>query len=516
MDMENPLSENVQEAELIHQLGNPHCYDHPTDSIQHVETHISHILLSGPFAYKIKKPLNLGFLDFSTLGKRQHACQEEVRLNQRLAPATYLGVVPITGSPSDPHINGTGAPFEYAVKMRQFPPDATLDLQAEHGQLTSTHIEAIGTSVARFHLEGCARTDADDPWGAPDQVWHPVAQNFMQISPLLTDLSDRQQLDALQKWSEFEHARLTPLMAARKRDGFVRECHGDLHLGNMAWVNGQLLIFDCLEFNPGLRWLDIQSDIAFCTMDLIQRDHMDWAWLMLNTWLEKTGDYAGLALLRYYMVYRALVRAKIAVLRAGQTNGLTHDAALAETHKLLNLATELTRPWPLRLDITHGFSGSGKTTATQSLMQIPGAIRLRSDIERKRLAGLDALAQSNSGIGQNLYTTDTTRQTYTTLAQLAGGLLDANWPVIVDATFLAHWQRDLLRKQAQSHGVPFHILDFEVPAATLRDRVIQRGRSNVDASEAGIDVLQHQMATEEKLAPHEQADVTRINLPLQG
>ncbi|MBT9590040.1 MAG: AAA family ATPase, partial [Thiobacillus sp.] len=258
---------------------------------------------------------------------------------------------------------------------------------------------------------------------------------------------------------------------------------------------------------PELRWIDIQSDIAFCTMDLIQRDHGDWAWLLLNSWLEKIGDYAGLALLRYYMVYRALVRAKIAALRAGQTHGVAHAAALTEAHMLLKLATKLTQPWPLRLDITHGFSGSGKTTTTQTLMQRPGAIRLRSDVERKRLAGLDALAHSHSGVGQNLYAADATRQTYTCLAQLAGGLLDAGWPVIVDATFLARWQRDLLRKQAQSHGVPFHILDFALPVATLRDRVTQRSRSGVDASEAGVDVLQHQIATEEKLAADEQADV---------
>lgn len=515
MDTENPLSENVSETGLIHQLGNPRCYDHPTDAIQHVETHISHILLSGTFAYKIKKPLNLGFLDFSSLDKRLHACQEEVRLNQRLAPTIYLGVVPITGSPTDPHINGTGAPFEYAVKMRQFPPDATLDRLEADGQLTAKQVEAIGTTLARFHLENCARADADSPWGDPEQVWQPVEQNFLQISPQLADPADRQQLDALQQWSESEHARLAPLMAARKRNGFIRECHGDLHLGNLAWVDDQLLVFDCLEFNPGLRWIDIQSEIAFCTMDLMQRGHGDWAWLLLNTWLEKSGDYAGLTLLRYYAVYRALVRVKVAVLRAGQTTGTEHDVALAEIHTLLNLATKLTRSWPLRLDITHGLSGSGKTTITRTLMQRPRAIRLRSDVERKRLAGLDALAQSNAGVGQSLYAADVTRQTYAHLAQLAGGLLDAGWPVIVDGTFIARWQRDLLREQAQSHGVPFHILDFEVPVATLRERILQRGDTGRDASEAGLDVLQHQIDTEEPLSADEREKTLPINAAMQ-
>ena len=511
MDAKTQPGGNIQAPELIRHLASPDCYDHPAGPIQHVETHISHILLSGTFAYKIKKPLNLGFLDFSSLDQRLHACQEEVRLNQRLAPAIYLGVVPITGSPAEPHINGAGPPFEYAVKMRQFPPDATLDRLEADGRLTATHIEAIGTTLARFHLEGCARADAVSPWGDPEKVWQPVAQNFLQISPRLTDPATRQQLDALQQWSESEHARLAPLMAARKRDGFVRECHGDLHLGNLAWVDDQLLVFDCLEFNPGLRWIDIQSEIAFCTMDLMQRGHMDLAWLLLNTWLEKSGDHAGLALLRYYAVYRALVRVKVAVLRAGQTGGTEHDAALAEAHSLLDLATKLTRPWPLRLDITHGLSGSGKTTITRNLMQIPGAIRLRSDVERKRQAGLDALAQSRSGVGQSLYAADATRQTYAHLAQLAGGLLDAGWPVIVDATFLARWQRDLLREQAQSRSVPFHILDFQVPVAILRERILQRGHTGRDASEAGLEVLQHQIETEEPLY----ADEMETTLPIK-
>ncbi|MGA9165715.1 MAG: AAA family ATPase [Thiobacillus sp.] len=497
------------QAELIRSLGNPGCYDHAAGPVRHVETHISHVLLSGEYAYKIKKPLDLGFLDFSTLDKRRHVCQEEVRLNRRLAPAFYLGVVPITGSPAAPRLNGTGEAIEYAVKMRQFPLDATLDRLEAQGRLTASQVEAIATTVARFHLEACARAEADSSWGGPQQVWQPVAQNFLQIAPRLEDPADRQTLDALQRWSMTEHARLTPLMDARKRDGFIRECHGDLHLGNLAWVDDQLLVFDCLEFNPGLRWIDVISEVAFCHMDLLQRGHAAWAWLFLNLWLEKTGDHAGLALLRYYAVYRALVRAKVAVLRAGQTSGPDHDTALNEARTLLQLATTLTRPLPLRLDITHGLSGSGKSTVTQTLMQTPGAIRLRSDVERKRLAGLDVLARSGSGVGQKLYAADATRRFYAHLARLAGEVLDAGWPVIVDATCLARWQRDLLREQARSRGVAFHILDFPIALDVLRERIVQRARAANDASEANLDVLQHQIDTEDPLGADEQADIFR-------
>jgi hypothetical protein len=377
--------------------------------------------------------------------------------------------------------------------------------------MTAQHVETIAATLARFHVEGCARAAADSPWGSPEKVGQPVAHNFAQIVPRLDEQADRQVLDALQRWSEAEHARLAPLMAARKRDGFVRECHGDLHLGNLAWVDDQLLVFDCLEFNPDLRWIDIQSEVAFCYMDLLQRGHADWAWLFLNVWLEATGDYAGLALLRYYAVYRALVRAKVSAIRSGQTAGPERDAAFAEVRTLLDLAMTLTRPLPVRLDITHGLSGSGKTTVTQKLMQTPGAIRLRSDVERKRLAGLDALARSGSGVGQDLYAANATRRTYDHLARLAGEILDAGWPVIVDATFTARWQRDLLRETSRVRGVQFRILDFPVAVATLRERIIQRSREGNDASEADLAVLQHQLDTEEPLAADELADIVSID-----
>jgi aminoglycoside phosphotransferase family enzyme/predicted kinase len=494
-------------ADLIRSLRDPACYDHPAGPVRVIETHISWILLTGEFAYKIKKPLDLGFLDFSSLDKRLHACCDEVQLNRRLAPDIYLDVVPITGTPAAPRINGSGEAFEYAVKMRQFAADATLDRLDAEGGLSARHVETIAATVARFHLDACARAAADSPWGSPDAIWRPVAQNFAQIAPRLADPADRTLLDALHRWSETEHARLAPLMAARKRDGFVRECHGDLHLGNLAWIDDRLLVFDCIEFNPELRWIDIQSEIAFAWMDLLQRGHADLAWLLLNRWLEATGDYAGLPLLRYYTVYRALVRAKVAAIRSVQTAGTERDTAHADVRALLKLATTLTQPAPPHLAITHGLSGSGKTTVTQKLMQSPGAIRLRSDVERKRLAGLDALAKSGSGVGENLYAADATRRTYEHLARLAGDLLDVGWPVIVDATFTARWQRDLLRDVAHARKLEFRILDFPVPLATLRERIVQRSRAGNDASEADLAVLQHQIETEEPLGADEQLEI---------
>ncbi|MDH4217121.1 MAG: phosphotransferase, partial [Gallionella sp.] len=346
----------------------PACYNHAVDKVQLIETHISWVLLTGEFAYKIKKPVNLGFLDFSTLPSRQQACDEEVRLNRRLAAEFYLGVVAISGSPEAPRIGSLYGgeqrdAFEYAVKMRQFPPDATLDRLSERGELGTAQIDLLAARLARFHLGECTIAPADSPWGEPEAIAQPVADNFEILAKHLCDREHHQQLARLQSWSDAEYQLLAPLMRERKRYGMVRECHGDLHLGNLAWAGGQLIIFDCIEFSPALRWIDVISEVAFCYMDLIHRQHRDLAFRFLNAWLEASGDYRGMALLRYYAVYRAMVRAKVAALRAAQSAG-----DYAEVSECLQLAEQLAKAAPPQLWITHGLSGCGKTTLSQSVL----------------------------------------------------------------------------------------------------------------------------------------------------
>lgn len=479
-------------------LTDPSCYDHPVRQLRLIETHISWVLLTGEYAYKIKKPVDMGFLDFSTLARRQHACAEEVRLNRRLAAEIYLGVIAITGSPAAPQINGRGEPIEYAVKMRQFLPDATLDRLEERGKLGIGQVDTLAVRLAHFHLAECVRAPITSPWGEPDGIARPVAENFQLLFARLRGTVDIQCLTALKNWSAAEHERLIPLMDKRKRDGWVRECHGDLHLGNLAWVDGQLLIFDCIEFDPALRWIDVISEVAFCFMDLLHRQHNGLAMHFLNAWLEVTGDYEGVTLLRYYAVYRALVRAKVAVLRAEQSDGSN-----AEASSCLHLAESLTGIMPTQLWITYGLSGSGKTTLTQSLLQEQGMIRLRSDVERKRLAGLGALTRSDSGVEKGLYTQHASHRTYEHLAHLAEGLLEAGWPVIIDAACLVRWQRDLFRNLAQRRGIPFRILDIQVDHAILRERISRRAAQGKDASEADLRVLQQQIGTARPLDPDE-------------
>lgn len=490
-------------------LGKQGCFDHAAERVRLIETHISWVLLTGDYAYKIKKPLDLGFLDFSSLELRKQACADEVRLNRRLAADIYLGVVAITGSPDVPHINGTGAVIEYAVKMRQFPPDATLDRLSARGELGAVQIDRLAERLSQFHLEVCQKAPADSVWGEPETIARPAIENFQMLAGCLKDPQQRICLDTLQGWSVAEHARLTPLLHERKRKGMIRECHGDLHLGNLAWVEGKLLIFDCIEFSAALRWIDVISEVAFCFMDLLHRDHRDLAMRFLNAWLETSGDYAGVALLRYYSVYRALVRAKVAALRAGQPGDSA--ASRAELNSCLLLAEQLAQSMPTQLWITHGLSGCGKTTLSQKLLQDYGMIRLRSDVERKRLAGLDALAHSGAGVGQGLYTKEASRRTYEHLSRLADELLSTGWPVIVDAAFLEHWQRDMFRAIARRRGVPVKIVDIQTDIAILRERVNQRAAQSGDASEADLHVLQYQIETAQPLGDEELGEVMAIS-----
>ena len=492
---------------LIHALLNhPGSFDHPVENLQLIETHISWVILTGAYAYKIKKPVNLGFLDFSTLEKRQQDCHEELRLNRRLAAEYYLDVVAITGSLDAPQVGGSGRAIEYAVKMRQFPTDATLDRLAERGELNEMHVDALAARLAHFHLYECEAAPVGSPWGEPEAIARPVEENFRILAGLLQGSSDRQSLAQLQAWSDAEHAHLAPLM----RNRTVRECHGDLHLANVAWADGKPVIFDCLEFDPALRWIDAISEVAFCYMDLLHRDHAQLAWRFLNAWLSATGDYQGLALLNYYAVYRALVRAKVAGLRAAQVaDALSVQSAHVDVSSCLKLAIRFTEKRQPELWITHGLSGSGKTTLSQALLEHRGMVRLRSDVERKREAGLEALAHG----GERLYTRQASRSTYGHLAELASGLLAAGWPVIVDAAFLERGQRDLFRNLAKRYEADFRILDMAVDPHVLRARVRQRQKKGTDASDADLAVLERQLLSAQPLEEDERVDTMPQLMP---
>ncbi len=496
---------------LIQALHDPACYDHPVQDIRLVETHISWVLLAGDYVYKIKKPVNLGFLDFSTLEKRRFYCGEELRLNRRLAESLYLGVSAITGSASHPVLNGNGEAIEYAVRMVRFPEEARLDRMLARGELGAAHIDSLAQELAGFH--GRIRVAGDgSPYGDPEHVYEPVKQNFEQIRPRI-EAQDRNLLQRLETWSEQSFSGLRRTFEDRKRQGFIRECHGDAHLANMVWLDGRAVLFDCLEFNENLRWIDTMSEVAFLTMDLDDRGHPELARHALNAYLEQSGDYAGLAVFRFYQVYRALVRAKVACIRLGQ-GGLNEEEKRRVREEYLgyvNLADRYTRAAPTALIITHGLSGSGKTWLSQQLLEALDAIRLRSDVERKRLHGLAPHQRSGSGIDSGIYTAEAGRRTYARLAELADTILQAGYPVIVDAAFLRRGQRDPFRALAKKARASFVILDIQASETALRERLRTRARQTREASEAGLAVLDHQLASREPLTADEKPAALAID-----
>ncbi len=489
---------------LIAALREPARYAHAVRRVELLQTHISCVLLAGDYAYKIKKPVNLGFLDFSTLAARRHYCEEELRLNRRTAPALYLDVLAIGGSASAPVIGGGGAAIEYALRMRRFDQDDLLDRMARRGALAPAHIDALARSLAAFHGQ-IARAGAGDAFGSPPRILAPALQNFEQMLPLAGAKADIALLARLRDWTAREHAALAPVFAVRKRDGWVRECHGDLHLGNIALLDGVPTPFDGIEFNPDFRWIDVMNEIAFLAMDLFDHGLPRLAFRFINAYLESTGDYAGLHVLRFYLVYRALVRAKVACLRAHQTGIAAHtkSAIEQEYRRHLHLAERLAAPAHSALLIMHGLSGSGKTTIAQDLLEALGAVRLRSDVERKRLFGIAAQARSGSGLDAGLYAAEANERTYARLAELAREVLGARYPAIVDAAFLKRVERERFAALARDAGARFLVAACTAEAATLRARVAARAAAARDASAAGLAVLERQIATAEPLAQDE-------------
>jgi uncharacterized protein len=488
---------------LVASLLRPAVYGAGCERVRHIETHISHVLLTGTHAYKIKKPVDLGFLDFTTLARRKLCCDEELRLNRRLAPQIYLDVVAITGTVDEPAIGGDGPVVEYAVRMREFAQEALASRMLECGLLSSAHIDALAAEVADFHAR-IASAVPETRFGTPATVLAAAQQNFAQVAPLLARSDDRATLDALSAWTMREHATRLAALDRRRHDGFIRECHGDLHLGNIAAIDGAMVVFDCIEFNPELRWIDVLSEVAFTVMDLADRGRGDFAHRFLDAYLERTGDYAGLAVLAFYLVYRALVRAKIACMRAAQlTPGDDRSALVEECRGYLNLAARYAGPRRPALVITHGLAGCGKTTWTRALVEATGAIRVRTDIERKRLHGVAALARSGSAIGTGLYTTEATKRTYRRALALADDVIAAGRAAIVDGTFLERWQRDLFRERATALGVPFAMVAFAASDATLERRIVERAQRTTDASEADLAVLDAQRRAREPLADDE-------------
>lgn len=477
---------------LVAQLRRPAAWPCPVGEVALIETHISTLLLAGDRVYKLKKPVALGFVDFSTLQARREACEQELRLNRRTAPRWYQAVVPVLQGPDGPRFGADAPPdgpvLDWAVQMQRFDDSERFDRLADQGRLGPQHIDRLAEAVLRLHAP---LPPAPPGHGRADLARHWARENIAELRALLApgDSADAALLAALDGWTEARGAQLAPLMELRRATGHVREGHGDLHLANIVWDQGQAVLFDALEFNDTLRHLDTVADLAFAYMDLQAHGLPRLAWRLVSAVFEANGDYGGLPLLAWCAVYRALVRAKVALLSAA-------DAAHRDqARRYLQLAAQLAglgaaARRPLLL-LTCGVSGTGKSTVAAALAERRGAVRLRSDVERKRLYGLAPTEVAPAGV--ELYGADATRRTYERLQEVAALALQAGESVVVDAAFLRRAERDAMRALAAAHGADCRVVLCQAPKAVLRERLLARRARGGDASDATPEVLLQQL-----------------------
>ena len=494
-------------------LLNPSIWPDRPERVELVETHISCVFLTRDFAWKIKKPVSFDFLDFSTLEQRKHFCEEELKLNRRAAPDLYLDVVPICGTVAQPTVGGADEPLEYAVKMRRFDDVGLLARMAAEKRLTPALIDHLAETIAELHTM-IPEAGSNSPYGKPADIAHDALDNFSTIEQLANgDAFHEAAVRYLKKWTIEEGTRLESLLGRRKAEGFVRECHGDLHLRNIVECDGRPCLFDCIEFNVGFRWIDVISEIAFLIMDLEEHGEEQLARRLLNRYLERTGDYEGLKVLRYYLVYRAMVRAKVDMIRLRDRaqSAAQRRVLLNEFGNYLSIADQNAERTPPALFIMHGPSGSGKTTMSQRIIENHPMIRIRSDIERKRLHGVGETNRVTGAMTERLYSPHASRRTYAHLSFLAGTIIDAGFPVVIDATFLKADERDQFRKLAHKLDVPFRIITCQASEEELEARVASRDVHNQDASDAGVSVLKKQLNVETGLNDEPSAELIFVD-----
>ncbi len=485
-------------------------FPHAVANLRLKETHISWVLLTGYFAYKIKKPVRYPFLDASTLERRRALCEDELRLNKRMAPDLYVEVVPITLHDNQLQIGGKGTPVEYAVQMHEFESSQELSHQLGEGQVTLHDMAVFAARLADLH-DRAAAAEATGPYGDFSLVRMQMLDNFAPLRKHLRDPAAAELIEWLARWTGQALLQQESLIRSRKLNGRVRECHGDLHARNIVRWRQHWTPFDCIEFDPQLRWIDVMSDVAFLFMDLIAHGRRDLAYEFLSRYLEVAGDYPGLRLLALYCAYRALVRAKVDALNAESSSSETAHALEMRLLDRLKTAVGFTnRPVPF-LILMHGVTACGKSWLSERLVPTVHAVRIRSDLERKRLAGVAPLSRRQLGVREGNYSAAFTESTYARLLSAASDALDAGINVIVDASFLDRKYRQLFQALAGERRCKFLIASCHADRSTLETRLKQRASYGLDPSEATPAVLEEQLRSADPLVDEEKELCTHID-----
>jgi uncharacterized protein len=465
------------------------AYPHAVRSIELIETHMSWVLLTGEYAYKIKRPVHYPFVDLRARAVRARLCEEELRLNRRFAPELYLALAPICEVGGQAVIDRPGRVIEQAVRMRQFDRAQELDALLRAGRVEPAELEAFGAALMQIHAQ-LPRVQPPDSRGTARAVRTVILSNLEQAAQALAALDRPHAIEALRTRVIEQLDASAAVIDARWAAGCVRECHGDLHARNIVRLDGGLVAFDCLEFEPTFRWIDVAEELAMLLADLDWREQPRLAHAFLGGYLAASGDYQGLRVLPLYRAHCALVRAKVAALNAqAAAEPLLRESAVAEMDALVDRAGRALRRRMPRLVLLCGLPGSGKTWLSKALGVRLGAVLLRSDVERRRLAGLPPQARSDSPPGSGLYTPEAGTAVYEHLAQCVQDVIGGGFTAIVDASFALQEDRQRMAALAHRLGARCWLVHCSAPYALLQQRIAQRQRKGEDASEADAAVL---------------------------
>jgi len=481
------------QIKLVAFLKEPKNYPHSVQHITHIETHISHLFLTGDFAYKLKKAIKFDFLDFSTREKRKKFCNEEIRLNSRFAPEIYVQVVPILEAGEKLFFESEaseGIEIDYLVKMLQFDQSTLFDRLAAEGHLNDSLLIQITDEISNFHLKA---DNQPSFWGV-ESVERILESSLAECAPYCENQTEQTKLNLLRQSLLAKFVSLQKVILNRQTT-HVRALHGDLHLRNMCIFKGKVQLFDGIEFNPELSNCDVWADIAFFIMDLMFRNLRESAALVWNRYLEATDDFEGFKLLDLYVSYRALVRAKVAFLTSGAAvDETSKNKARDEGGAYLDLAIDSLKKGKTCIVAIGGISGSGKTTiASELAKRVPG-VHLRSDAVRKHIAGISLLEQGS----EEVYSDVMSEKTYNGLTERARHVLRAGYIVFVDAVFSSLKQREEIEELARSLSVPFVGIWCELPSELAMERVrLRKG----DISDANEDVVAMQESILKESSP---------------
>jgi aminoglycoside phosphotransferase family enzyme/predicted kinase len=494
----------VEESQ-IKSLLKPDAYPDPADGVRLVQTHISWIFLAGKFAYKIKKPVNFGFLDFSTLDRRKFYCDEEVRLNRRLCPEIYLGVTQVREAEGGASFHGDGRVIDHAVKMVRLPEERMANALLAKGELSVDDVKRIAATVADFHRLAGHGAEIES-YGSLQSIWRNWEENFEQTEEFVGSTLTPRDLLLIRKWVEGFMTDNAGLLTGRVAGGFIRECDGDLHLENIC-LTGRVCIFDCIEFNNRFRCTDTAADIAFLLMDLEFHGSRDLSEVFLNEYLAASGDTGALRLIDFYTVYRAFIRGKVESFRL-KDPGIPEMEKQAARERAIRYF-RLARGYILRkklapsLIVICGLTGSGKSTIAETLALELGLEVISSDRLRKELAGVPLRQHSGENYAEGLYTPAQSKATYRELAARVDKLLSSGQGTVVDATCKLRENRELLRRIAERHGALLHLVMAESPEEIVRQRLEERVRQGTSISDGRWEIYLRQQKEFEPLLESE-------------